>query len=33
MTQHTGERPVIIGAAISGLAVSYYLSKHGPPTS
>ncbi len=31
MTQHTGERPVVIGAAISGLAVSYYLSKHGIP--
>ena len=31
MTQCTGERPVIIGAAFSGLAVSYYLSKHGIP--
>ena len=29
MTQYNGERPVIIGSALSGLAVSYYLSKNG----
>ena len=31
MTDHNSERPVIIGSALGGLAVSYHLSKHGIP--